>query len=406
MKRTIKTIAKSILLLIGTIICLLFLYVLFNLDLFHRTKPLPAADLRTYAAAIDSKDPLQYVAEKFNTHDVVFLGELHKRQQDLAFFKDLIPYLYQAKGIKMIGWEFGAAEYQQAADSVVTAAEFDRAKAITIMRNSMYSWCFEDYLEVFRTIWQLNSTIPQDSNKVRFLQLNISFKPKSWNSPDDSIRLQTRKINFDNLLPGIIEKEVIARNQKILIYCGLHHSLTRFKTAKLFFAKDTDGRAGQRLYGKYPEKIFQICLLSPFLPRWTLYKEMTGHKQYDYVYPFDAVFNQLYDTIKKPFAVDAANPAFAGLKDYNSFYAFDRFNGIQLREFCDGVIMPAGFDQVQPVVIIPDWVPNTAALEEIKKVLPEEEARQLHSPQELMKYINPDADQEQIRRLHSQQKFW
>jgi len=97
------------------------------------------------------------------------------------------------------------------ADSVVTASEFDRAKAIAIMRNSMYDWCFEDYLDVFKTIWQLNKTILQDSNKIKFLQLNKPFAPKRWNSLNDTVRLNERKTSFDNILPLIVEKEVILR---------------------------------------------------------------------------------------------------------------------------------------------------------------------------------------------------
>src|SRR5204862_1319031 len=134
-----------------------------------------------------SSDPFKFVADKFDNHSVVFLGELHKRKQDLEFFSNLIPYLYQTKKINIIGWEFGAAEYQKDVDSVVTASEFDRKKAIAIMRNSMYYWCFEEYLDIFKTIWQLNKTITPAGEKIRFLQLNRPYNPKLLNSPDKNI---------------------------------------------------------------------------------------------------------------------------------------------------------------------------------------------------------------------------
>lgn len=404
--QALKKLFKTILFLILGICSLLLLYIFFNLNLFHKTKALSKSELSSYVSHIDTAKPLQYIAEKFDTHAVVFLGELHKRKQDLDFLKELIPYLYHTKGIKIIGWEFGAADYQQTADSIVTANEFDRTKAIAIMRSSNYYWCYEDYLDVFHTIWQLNKSISIDSNKVRFLQLNKPYVPKRWLSLNDTVRLNERKNSFDNILPGIVEKEVLDKNKKILIYCGLHHSLTRFKTPKFLFMKDNDGRAGQRLYDKHPGLVFQVCLLFPFPPRWLMYNNITHGNDGDYVYPFDAVFNQLYDTLQKPFAVDATNASFADIKDYNSFYAFDKINGVKLKDFCDGAIMLAPFDKVKPVDIISDWITNDRELNEVKSILPEADANKIKSLQDLVNYIDPVSNQQQVTTFHKLKKFW
>ena len=408
MKKVLKKTLKALLLFAGTIIGLLLLYIVFNLNLFHKTKIISPTQIKTYLQDIDKEDsdPFKFVADKFDNHSVVFLGELHKRKQDLEYFSMLIPYLYHAKKLNIIGWEFGAAEYQKDADSVVTASDFDRKKAITIMRNSMYDWCFEEYLNIFKTIWQLNKSITNPNEKIKFLQLNRPYNPNRLNSSDKKISLEEReKGNFDNILPGIVEKEVISQNKKILIYCGLHHSLTKFKTPKFFFLKDK-GRAGQILYEKYPGKIFQICLLSPFPPRWYIYKELTQSQNYKFVYPFDAVFDQLYDTLKRSFAINSSDPVFANLKDYNSFYAFDTWSGIKLKNFCDGAIMLASFDKIEPINIIPDWVTTQQELEEVKKIMPEEDAKQIRTIQDFMNYINPAENQEQIKGLHSLNKFW
>lgn len=362
--------------------------------------------MQTYLQHIATSDPFKYVADKFDNHSVVFLGELHKRKKDLEFFRDLIPYLYQTKGINLIGWEFGAAEYQKDADSVVTASEFDRKKAIAIMRNSNYYWCYEEYLDIFKTIWQLNKNILQADEKIKFLQLNKPYIPKRWNSPNQNIRLEERKKSFDNILPEIVEKEVIQKNKKILIYCGWQHSLTKFQTPKFFFLKEKEGRAGERLFNKYPEKVCQLWLIAPFPPRWWLYKDLMNSKDIKYVYPFEAVFNQLYDTLKRPFAVDASNTAFVNLKDHNSFYAFDKFNGIKLKDFCDGAIMLASFDKIRPVNTIPDWVTNQKELDEVKSILPDEDAKHIKTIKDLTDYINPTINQKEIIEFHNIKKFW
>jgi len=406
MKKIFKKILETVLFFVGTIIALLLLYIVFNLNLFHKTKIISPSEIKTYLQVIDKEgSAFKFVADKFDNHSVVFLGELHKRKQDLEFFSRLIPYLYQTKKINIIGWEFGAAKFQKDADSVVTASDFDRKKAIAIMRNSMYYWCWEEYLDIFKTIWQLNKAITQVDDKIRFLQLNRPYNPRRLRSSDKNISLEEGKLNFDNTLPGIVEKEVIQQNKKILIYCGLHHSLTKFKTPKFFFIKDK-GRAGQILYEKYPDKIFQICLLPPFPPRWFMYKEITHSQNYKFVYPFDAVFNQLYDTLRRAFAANSDDPVFANLKDYNSFYAFDTWGGIKFKNFCDGIIMLNSFDKIEPIKFITDWVTTEEELNEVKNVLPEEDAKQIKSISDLINYINPTVDINGVRGFHNLKIFW
>ena len=404
--RTVKKALKTIVYFLLSVSSLLLLYILFNLNLFHKTKALSKSAIQPYLQYVENSDPFKFVADKFDDHSVVFIGELHKRKQDLEFFNNLIPYLYRTKNITVIGWEFGAAEYQKETDSIVTASEFDRKKAIAVMRNSNYYWCYEEYLEIFKTIWQVNKGISQPGEKIKFLQLNKQYVPKLWNSPNKNIRLKARKTSFDNILPGIVEKEVLQKNKKVLIYCGWEHSLTKFQTPKFFFLKEKEGRAGERLFEKYPGNVFQICLLAPFPPRWWMYKALTNSKDIKWVYPFEAVFNQLYDTLKRPFAVNAGNPAFAILKDYNSFYAFDKSNGVKLKDFCDGCIMLNSFDEIEPVNVIPDWVTTAEELDEVKRVLPDADVRQIKTIPDLMNYINPNGGLNAIRDLHNLKRFW
>lgn len=407
MKKKIKKIIRTLLWTLLTILGILSLYILFNLNLFHKTKPLTTEELGKLTTAIkpDSSDPYQFIAGKFDTHSVVFLGELHKRKQDLAFFSKLIPYLYLKKNITIIGWEFGAAEFQRDADSIVNADSFDRAKAIAIMRNSLYYWCYEEYLEIFNTVWQFNKSLPPLAVRIRFLQLNKPYNPGRLQSQVDSVRINEAASNFDNTLPGIVEKEVLDKKQKILIYCGLHHALTRFQTPKFFFLKDK-GRAGQLLSNKYPGQVYECCLLAPFPPRWFVYNELTNKKKYSYVYPFEGVFNQLYDRLQKPFAIDSRSDLFSKLEDHNSFYAFDTWGGIKLADFCDGVIMLESFDKINPVSVIPDWVTNEAELKAIKDVLPEPESHNVNSVVQMINYIEAEKDLQNIFQLHQIKKFW
>ncbi len=202
-------------------------------------------------------------------------------------------------------------------------------------------------------------------------------------------------------MPNIVENEVIEKKQKILIYCGLHHSLTKFHTPKLFFLKDF-GRGGQYLYKKYPDQVCQIDLLAPFPSRWAL---LSGSFDRGNVYPFGGVFNQIYDSLKRPFAVSSDNPIFSNLKDYNSFYAFDSWRGVKLSDFCDGVIMIASFESIKPVHIIKDWVVDEKQLQELKDILPQRDANQINTINDLYRYIDPEASLNSIKAIHNLKKF-
>jgi len=401
--KIVKKIAEVILSFLGIVLFLIGLYLLFNALQTHNPKKLTEQQVKLYLKALDPEksNPYYFVADKFDTHDIVFVGEMHKRKQDLEFFSKLIPYLYETRKIKIIGWEFGAADYQKDADSVVNASTFDRKKAISILRRTDYGWCFEEYLEIFHTIWLVNRTVKNTTDRIKFLQLNAPYNPRKRSSTDTAIRNAEMKTYFDNVFPGIVEKEVLDKNRKILIYCGLHHSLTKFFTPKFLFLKDS-GRGGQYLYKKYPGKIFQIVMLSPFYPKWFLFKG----DQSAWVYPFDGVFNQLYDTLKRPFAVNANYQPFAEVRDFNSFYAFDSWNGVRLKDFCDGAVMIAPFNEIEPIHIIKDWATTQQDLDEVKSVLPLADAKNIHTQQDLYKYMSPEDDRTQIKSIHRLPKFW
>lgn len=114
----------------------------------------------------------------------------------------------------------------------------------------------------------------------------------------------------------------------------------------------------------------------------------------------------MYDSLKRPFAINSIDPAFADLKDYNSFYAFDTWGGTRLRDFCDGVIMLESFDKIQPVSIINDWVTTEADVAGVKISLPEEEAKRIKTPADFMNYLNPETDMRAMRSYHELKKFW
>lgn len=396
--RLLKRVFTTFAFMVTGFVGLAVIYIVYNLGPFFNPPPPDSATMSRYVAAVSdpSADPFRFVADQFDNHSVVLLGELHKREQDLVFLRSLIGYLYKKKQIRLIGWEFGSAADQRDADSVVNAEAFDRRKAIGILRRANFDWCYEEYLDIFEEIWLINCQAPGKEDRIRFLQMNTPYNPRRLFSPVDSIRTRERRVNFDNSFPAIVEKEVLDKKQKALIYCGLHHSLTHFHTPKFLFLKD-QGRGGQYLYDKYGGRIAQIALLSPFPSRWALF---AGDLELGAVYPFQGTFNRLYDSLRRPFAVAADNPVFADVRDFDSFYEFDSWQGVPLSSFCDGVIMTTSFDSVRTVRIIPDWVVGEEELNEVKAVLPEKDAGPIHTINDFYRYLDTQKNLDRIKWMH------
>ncbi len=332
---------------------------------------------------------------------------MHFRRQDVEFFNNLIPYLYHTKQIRKFGWEFGAMEFQNEVDSVVNANAFDRAKAIAIMRQSLYYWNFEEYLQVFKTIWEINSQCKNPEERIKFLQLNHTYVEKKFQSRDTAVSFPERVVKgFDRTLFNIVDTAVMQKNDKILIYCGLHHAFTRYRTPFLFFKKNGDIRGGEYLYNKYPDKVYMASFCFPSPNKWFLLESAMSDGFPPFVYPFGGVFNQIYDKYQKPFAVDVSNPVFGNIKEYQSWYAFDALSGIQLKDFCDGYIVLNSFSEIEPVHYIEDWVTNEGDLSEVKNTLLPEYAATIKTKEDLLEYMQQQSGRVNIKQWHALPEFW
>ncbi|HXY24375.1 MAG TPA: hypothetical protein VEI73_06970 [Candidatus Acidoferrum sp.] len=199
---------KVVLASLLTVVLLSSLYIAYNTPLTSEVRKLSKGELQTYTKYLDTNpsEPLQFVADKFDSHDVILIGEMHWKKQDVEFVNKLIPYLYRTKGIKIFAWEFGASDLQNEVDSLVNATEFDRKKAIALLRKSFFAWNFEEYLDIFKTIWEINQAIPSGQEKLKFLQLGSDYNPRKLLSKDPEIRRKEGlRFYYDEKMGGIIE---------------------------------------------------------------------------------------------------------------------------------------------------------------------------------------------------------
>jgi hypothetical protein len=393
--KIIKKCFKIVAIFIAIIFLVLAGYVISNMPFASKYKDLSESELQLYLDYLNSStsEPLEFVSEKFKQYDVVLIGETHYTLQSTIFLQKLIPYLYQHNGVRIIGWEFGSSSAQAEVDSLLTAPSFDRRKFIDIMRRAIYFWNLEEYLDVFHVVWEFNRQLPSGAEPIRFLQLGSEYVPRRLNSSDPEVRRkEAERFYWEKKFAEIIEREAIQKNEKALVWAGSHHTFTKYRQPRMFFQRRTGEkrRAGNFLYDKYPEKVYSIKLHFPAPHRWVVLTEILpsiGPDANKMFYPFKGIIDQVYARYQKPLAFDTRQSPFGKIKDNYSYYSFDYFGGVQLQDFCDGYIMLCSFAEIKPVHPIEDWITSEKELNEIKNILPPEEAKRIKDIPSFLKQL-------------------
>ena len=170
--------------------------------------------------------PEDYVVEKFKTHDIIFLGEMHRVKHDVELVQNLIPLLYKA-GIYNLGIEFGADEMQEIVDALITAPTYDEALAREILFKWSTYWGYKEYMDLYRKAWELNHSLPADARKFRVV--NLDYHPRYDLRQKPMTAELIKKVYYggdrDEHMAQVIVKEFIEKGQKALIYSGAMHAL-------------------------------------------------------------------------------------------------------------------------------------------------------------------------------------
>ncbi len=318
-------------------ILLFFLIILINGNSCKK-KEIQETDLKIY---LDNnwKSPENYIIDKFDNYDYVFIGEYHRIKHDVELIKDLIPRLYK-KGIYNLGFEFGNYQYQHLSDCLLNLTHFDRKLARKIMFKSLPTWNYKEYIDIYETAWVVNHSEHSDNNKTfRIINLSADYDPckegGAW-----------KDIDPDVFMGNVILNEIVNKNEKALIYSGIHHAFTKYKFP--IYDEQIDSlegygiRMGNIVYDKVKDKSFTIFLHSP----WPSAKDYNKT-----VLPVEGIIDSLmkqYDNKRVGF--DVIKSPFGKLTSPNSYYKYGQSN-FTLDKFCDGYIYQKELKNYQPMTI-------------------------------------------------------
>jgi len=335
------------------------------------------------------KSPEDYVVSKFEEFDIVFIGEYHRIKHDVELIHNLIPHLYKI-GVHNLGIEFGCYEYQDKADNLVTAREYDEDLARWLMFKSFVAWGYKEYMDIYRKAWELNQSLPEDAPKFRVV--NLSYRA-DWTFRKEEMTQELwdkvwHKGDPDEHMGNVILKEFVEKNKKALIYSGSHHAFTHyyqpiydFENQKLI--RFNKNRMGNIVHHKIPEKVFNIFLHSP----WSTIKSFDEHS-----YPVDGVIDRvMMEFPEKRVGFDVKDSPFGKLGDEDTYYSagYDNFT---LSSFCDGYIFQKHFSDYEGCTVDEAFITEKNIKEAIA-YMPNPKARKfLTTPEAFIKAMKNDAD--------------
>ena len=342
----------------------------------------------------NAHSPDKYIIEKFMKYDVILLGEHHVVKENLIFVQDLIPRLYQ-NGIYNIGMEFGATEVQKPLDELVTAMVYDEKKAREIMFAYNVTWGYQEYLDIYKTVWKLNRSLPEGAKKFKILNLSYVFDWESFNGErtPESMKLVFKKGTVDKFRAELIENEILKKNEKVLALVGTPHAYTRygspyFKYNGDHFCDFDFDWLGNRLYKKYPDKVFSVILHQPFTQK--------ENGKYFLISPADGAIEHLMTRNgQKPVGFDLLNTPVGKFPDKSTNgMCYENFT---LEQLFDGYIYLKPLNALEGCTVIDDFV-NERNREQALKNFPDPDWHEkVKTLDDIKRFIKNNSDQISIQ---------
>lgn len=315
----------------------------------------------------NAMSPAAYLVDRFQDFDIIFLAEDHAVKNNLEFVASLIPALYGA-GVYNLGMEFGAVEVQARLDSLITAESYNEQVAREIMYRYNVGWAYKEYTDIYRSAWKHNKALPEGARPFRILNISYEYnwtELKGVQSPENMSRV-FHKGTPDAFRAKLIEREVIAKGDKGLFLVGSVHGFTRYRMPSFNVIKDNfveyeDRYLANRLYQKYPDKVFSVLLHFPFsnLPNHSPSLVTAANGRLEEI----MALNQ-----NLPAGFDLINSPMGKLHD-DSYYSMG-YPGFTLDQFFEGYIFLAPIHELEGCSLDENWFMGYT-WEEVKPNIPD-----------------------------------
>lgn len=252
--------------------------------------------------------PESLIVAAFQTHHLVFLGDVHPAAEPKRLVARLVPVLKAQDRLDVLALEV-PLEQQPVIDAYLASDPED----VTILTDHPLTlrahWgASREYLEMYRTVWSVNRELAPDA-RIRIVAVDAPRGPPQGASERDAVARFARR---DAVMASRISREILAQapDAYVLLFLGGYHGLEGMEGEVEWNGERARVRwlAG-RLAGARPEGVYTI--LTDGAPAAASYAtgSSLGATRW-----FDWVRERLGGVVAAPFAVpvtplfDAAVP--------------------------------------------------------------------------------------------------
>lgn len=313
-------------------------------------------DAKRLAQVRDARSPADYLISRFDTADLVLVGEDHAIAQDLDFIASLIPKLYAA-GVTNLVMEFGAAEDQSKLDKLVTSPTYDAAAAKELMFHYNVMWSWKEYRNIYQVVWSFNRSLPAGKPPFRIINMSYVY---DWSGFTGIRTPQTMKRVFwrgaiEQFRADVISREVLDRGEKALVLTGTIHAFTRFSIPATRsdadgFCEPTANGLGNRLYRTYGARVTNVMFHQSLLalPGQSRAFEQPGGGAVEQIMHLDGNRSVGFDLRGTPMGT---------IPDYSYYALCDR--DLTLGDLFDGYIFLVPFSHARAATPDADFIDQT-----------------------------------------------
>jgi len=215
----------------------------------------------------NAKPAQDYMIQLFDKYQVVILSEEHNVKEHKDFVIDIIPKLYHEAGVRCIGWEFSWYRQNKQLEELVNTPNYDEEAVLQFARDRSPSWNSKEHWQIIEAIWKLNKSLKLGSEKMRLIGLPnyvdiprsyILLKTKPIDSPEVQEMLVEEGFKYDTSMAQHVEKEILQKGHKGLVFVGLGHDWTQYQYPPEATFGISFKPMGSRLKEKYGDRIFNV----------------------------------------------------------------------------------------------------------------------------------------------------
>jgi len=177
------------------------------------------------AQAVKHIIPLNLVLDKFETYDLVSIGEIHGSNDLHQLYIELIKNKEFQEKVNVIVLEFGNALYQETLDKYIANEDVPYKNVQKVWRNmlvsQMVSYHADEFAAFVKTVREENKKIP----KHKKMRVVVGGVPFDWEKPgfEKGWNLFHKNNPRDPHYAKVVINEVLNKNKKALLISGSLH---------------------------------------------------------------------------------------------------------------------------------------------------------------------------------------